>query len=190
VNLTSYADLAVRLVNTEGGDGNRQGDLATADSYCALMADRPHLNGPVTAADLESLRVLREELRKVFIAAAGGADSDAVRSLNALLIQHPIQPQISGHDGQDWHLHLTESGTISDRYAAGAVFGLTATINEIGLGRLRVCAAGSCRDVFIDTTPDRSRRHCSDRCLGATSVTALRPRRRRRETQQPPAASG
>jgi predicted RNA-binding Zn ribbon-like protein len=190
VNLTSYAELAVRLVNTEGGQHDRRGGLATADSYRALMADRPHLNGPVSQHDLESLRLLRDELRKVFTLAAGGADGEAVRSLNALLIQHPIQPQISGHDGQDWHLHLTESGTVSDRYAAGAVFGLTATINEIGLGRLRVCAASACQDVFIDTTPGQSRRHCSDRCLGATSVTTLRARRRRREAQQPPAASG
>ena len=190
MNLTSYADLAVRLVNTEADERDRRGGLASADSYHALMADRPHLNGPVTQSDLESLRVLRAELRKVFTSAAGGADGDAVRSLNALLIQHPIQPQISGHDGQDWHLHLTESGTVSDRYAAGAVFGLTATVNEIGLSRLRVCAADSCRAVFIDTTPDRSRRHCSDGCLGATSVTILRTRRRRREAQQPPAASG
>ncbi|MGE5136746.1 MAG: CGNR zinc finger domain-containing protein [Gemmatimonadota bacterium] len=190
MNLTSYADLAVRLVNAESDGPGRRGGLATADSYHALMADRPHLNGPVTQTDLESLRVLRDELRRVFASVAGGADGDAVRSLNALLIQHPIQPQISGHDGQDWHLHLTESGTVADRYAAGAVFGLTATVNEIGLNRLRVCAAGSCRLVFIDTTPDRSRRHCSDRCLGATSVTTLRARRRRREAQQPPAASG
>ncbi len=187
MNLTSYADLAVRLVNTEGGEHDRLGGLATAESYRAFMADRPHLSGPVTAADLESLRQLRSELRKVFTCVASGADGEAVRSLNALLIQHPIQPQISGHDGQDWHLHLTESGTVSDRYAAGAVFGLTATVNELGLGRLRVCAGGRCQQGFIDTTPDRSRWHCSDRCLGATGVTSLRARRR--DTRRP-AASG
>lgn len=190
MNLSSYAELAIRLVNTDGDDRSHSGGLATADAYRALMADRPHLNGPVSPADLESLRMLRAELRRVFTSAAGGAEGEAVRSLNALLIQHPVHPQISGHDGQDWHLHLTESGTISDRYAAGAVFGLTATINDLGLGRLRVCAADSCRDVFIDTTPDRSRRYCSDRCLGGGSVTTLRPRRRRRETPQSPAASG
>ena len=190
MNLTSYADLAVRLVNTEGDDRNRHGGLASAESYRALMADRPHLSGPVTHADLESLRLLRDELRKVFTSAAGGAEGEAVRSLNALLIQHPIQPQISGHDGQDWHLHLTDSGTVSDRYAAGAVFGLTATINEMGLGRLRVCAADSCRDVFIDTSADRSRRYCSGACTGRGSVTSLRVLRRRRDTQHSPAASG
>lgn len=156
MNLTSYADLAVRLVNTESDGPGRRGGLATADSYHALMADRPHLNGPVTQTDLESLLVLRDELRRVFVSAAGGADSEAVRSLNALLIQHPIQPQISGHDGQDWHLHLTESGTVADRYAAGAVFGLTATVNEIGLSRSG-CAprapAGACSSTPRRTGP-------------------------------------
>lgn len=190
MNLTSYADLAVRLVNTEGNDRDRRGGLATAQSYRALMADRPHLSGPVTQGDLESLRLLRDELRKVFTSAAGGAEGDAVSSLNALLIQHPIHPQISGHDGQDWHLHLTESGTVSDRYAAGAVFGLTATINELGLSRLRVCAGPGCREVFIDATPDASRRYCRENCPGRGSVTALRGRWRRRDTQHRPAASG
>lgn len=189
MNLTFYADLAVRLVNTDGDGEDDPGGLASADSYRALMADRPQLSGPVTATDLESLRTLRDELRKVFASAAGGDDGDAVRSLNALLIRHPTQPQISRHDGQDWHLHLAESGTVADRYAAGAVFGLTAAINEVGLGRLRVCAAPSCRDVFIDTTPDRSRHHCSGHCLPATRVTPLRARPRRREAQQP-AANG
>jgi predicted RNA-binding Zn ribbon-like protein len=190
VDLTSYAELAVRLVNTEGDDRDGPGRLATAESYRALMADRPQLSGPATPADLEALRLLRDELRKVFTSAALGADGEAVRSLNALLIQHPIQPQISGHDGREWHLHLTDSGTVSDRYAAGAVFGLTATIDQMGLGRLRVCAGESCRDVFIDTSPDRSRRYCSDSCPGRGSVTLFRSRRRRREAQQQPAASG
>ncbi len=190
MNLTSYAELAVRLVNTDGDGHDRRRGLATADAYRALMADRPHLNGPVTVTDLESLRMLRDALRKVFMSAAAGAEGEAVRSLNALLIQHPIHPQISGHDGQDWHLHLTESGTVSDRYAAGAVFGLTATVNEMGLGRLRVCAADGCRDVFIDISSDRSRRYCSDRCLGSGGVTTLRTRRHRGETPESPAASG
>jgi predicted RNA-binding Zn ribbon-like protein len=190
VNLTSYAELAVRLVNTEGSERDRRAGLASADSYRALTADRPHLNGPVTPADLDSLRLLREELRKVFTSAAGGAESEAVRSLNALLIQHPVHPQLSGHDGQDWHLHLADGGTVSDRYAAGAVFGLTATVNEIGLGSLRVCAGESCRDVFIDTSQDGSRRYCSERCRGSGSVTAFRSRRRRRELAHQPAASG
>ena len=189
MNLTSYADLAVRLVNTEG-DRDRPGGLASAESYRALMADRPQLSGPVTPADLESLRVLREELRKVFASAAGGAEWEAARSLNALLIRHPIHPQLSGHDGQEWHLHITDSGTVSDRYAAGAVFGLTATVSEIGLGRLRVCAGESCRDVFIDTTPDCARRYCSEICRGSGSVTTLRLRRKRRDTPSQPAASG
>lgn len=187
MNLTSYADLAVRLVNTDGDDRDRRGGLATAESYRAFIADRPHLSGPVTPADLESLRLLREELRKVFASVAAGADGEAVRSLNTLLIQHPIQPQISGHDGQNWHLHLTDSGTVSDRYAAGAVFGLTVAINQMGLGRLRVCAGESCRDVFIDTSPDRSRRYCSDSCPRRGSVTTLHGRRWR--TRQSPAAS-
>ena len=59
MDLTSYADLAVRLANS-ANQGGRGGDgLATVESYRTLVADRPHLVGRVTAGDLEALRLLR-----------------------------------------------------------------------------------------------------------------------------------
>ena len=48
VDLNSYADLAVRLVNSANqgcGDG-----LATVESYRALVADRQHLAGRATVS--------------------------------------------------------------------------------------------------------------------------------------------
>jgi len=57
------------------------------------------------------------------------------------------------------------------------------------VGRLRICDAPSCAGMFIDASADGSQRHCSDRCLRQGSVTTLRGRRKRRDTQQP-AASG
>ena len=69
VDLNSYADLAVRLVNsTNHGRGCGDG-LATVESYRALVADRPHLAGRVTA-----VRPRRAE------AAARGTAADLRRS--------------------------------------------------------------------------------------------------------------
>ena len=43
MDLTSYAELAVRLVNTSDAGGGHQDELATVEAYRALMADRAAL---------------------------------------------------------------------------------------------------------------------------------------------------
>jgi predicted RNA-binding Zn ribbon-like protein len=178
LDLTSYAELAVRLVNTaslghEGGDR-----LATVDGLKALVADRQHLNTGVNRTDLEALRDLRTEFREFFEACTHGDGGDAAARLNALLIQHPVHPQLSAHDGQAWHVHYTESGSVSDKYAAGSVMGLAVRLADIGIERFGVCQATPCQGVFIDTTTSRTRRYCSDRCTNRANVTAYRARQR------------
>lgn len=178
VDLTSYAELAVRLVNTaslghEGGDR-----LATMDGLNALVADRQHLSAGATRGDLEALRELRTEFREFFEACSRGDGEDAAARLNALLMQHPVHPQLSGHDDQPWHVHYTESGSVSDKYAAGAVMGLAVRLAEMRIDRFGVCQATPCQGVFIDTTSSRTRRYCSDRCTNRANVTAYRARRR------------
>jgi len=183
LDLSSYAELAVRLVNTcEPGQADPD-RLRNLDSLRALVADRPHLNVRVTRNDLDALRLLRAELQKIFLAAAEGDGAEAVDILNALLIQHPIHPQISGHDDQPWHLHLTESGSVADKYAAGAVTGLAVLVTEIGVERLGICQAVSCSAAFLDTTTNRSRRYCSDRCASRSNVAAYRARQQRGECE-------
>jgi hypothetical protein len=173
VDLVSYADLAARLVNTAApGDGRGDG-LATAESYRSLVGDMPALAGGVTAADLAALRLLREELRFVFQAVADDNAAGAVERLNALLIRHPIHQQITGHDGQPWHLHLVESGSVADRYAAAAIAGLTGLVAQAGIRRLRACASSACERVFIGS-PSSAKQFCSDRCTPKGNVRALR----------------
>jgi Putative stress-induced transcription regulator/CGNR zinc finger len=173
VDLVSYADLAARLVNT-AARGNDQGDgLATAESYRGLVADLPQLASRVTAADLEALRLLRGELRLVFQAVADDDPAGAVERLNALLIRHPIHQQITGHDSQPWHLHLVESGSAADRYAAAAVAGLTGLVTRAGIRRLRACASSTCERVFIGDSSG-GKQFCSDRCAPKANVRALR----------------
>ena len=68
MELSSYAELAVRLVNTEslGHEGGDQ--LTTLDGLRALVADREHLNHGVSRHELEALRQLRTEFRAFFVA--------------------------------------------------------------------------------------------------------------------------
>ena len=174
MDLNSYADLAVRLVNTTS-QGRESGDgLATVESYRALVEDRPHLAGKVTPGDLEALRLLREELGLIFAAANRGDGAQVAERLNALLIRHPIHQQIVSHDGQHWHIHLVESGSAADRHAAGAIAGLTGLVTTSGTDRLGICAAANCERAFIATCPSAEKRYCSEQCKPKASVRSLR----------------
>ncbi len=178
MDLNSYAELAVRLVNTAGAGGEEGDRLADLNGLRALVADRQHLNAGVTRNDLDSLRHLRGELRDFFIACAKGDGADAAARLNDLLIQHPVHPQLSGHDDQPWHVHYTESGSVADKYAAGAVMGLAVRLTDVGIDRFGVCQAAGCQGVFIDTSSSNTRRYCSERCMNRANVSAFRARKR------------
>src|SRR6201995_3251225 len=135
VDLSSYAELAVRLVNT-ASLGHEGGDLlASMDGLRSLVADREHLSHGITRADLDALRMLRDEFRGFFVACSQGNGADAAERLNEVLIQYPVHPVLSGHDGQAWHGHYTESGSMSDKYAAGAAMGLAVRLADLGLER-------------------------------------------------------
>ena len=178
MDLASYADLVIELVNTGCSEDPGHDPLRDLDALRGLLTIRPHLSGRVTRQDLDAMRELRWQLRKIFESVGAGDETDAMERLNTLLIQHPIHPQVSGHDGQRWHLHLTESGSVPDRYAAGAAMGLAVYISDHGIERLGRCQAPSCDNVFFDNTTNRSRRYCSDRCASRANVAAYRARRR------------
>ncbi len=167
MDLTSYAELAVRLVNTAAADGNSDADqLATTDAFRAFVADDAHLSGPCTHHDLDALRVLRAELGAIFAAAAERDHAGAADRLNALLITYPARPKLVHHDRSRWHLHLDESGSVADRYGAGAVVGLAMIVSQFGVNHLGICS------------PGRSSRYCADHCANKANVTAIRNHRR------------
>jgi predicted RNA-binding Zn ribbon-like protein len=178
VDLNSYAELAVRLVNSAGAGGEDGDRLANLDGLRALVADRQHLNTGIGRNDLDALRNLRAEFRDFFVACAMGDGEDAAARLNELLIQHPVHPQLSGHDDQPWHVHYTESGSVADKYAAGAVMGLAVRLTDLGIERFGTCQAAGCQGVFIDISSSNTRRYCSDRCMNRANVSAFRARKR------------
>ena len=170
MDLNSYAELAVRLVNTAGAGGEDGDRLTSLDGLRRLVVDREHLNVGGTRNDLDALRGLRAELRAFFVACAEGDGEDAAAA--------PVHPQLSGHDNQPWHVHYTESGSVADKYAAGAVMGLAVRLSDVGIDRFGVCQAAGCQGVFIDTSTSKTRRYCSERCMNRANVSAFRARKR------------
>jgi predicted RNA-binding Zn ribbon-like protein len=171
VNLTSYAELAVRLVNTAFRANSVPDPLDTTDAFGMLVSDHAHLSGSLTPFDLD---VLRSELTAVFTATATGRDREAVDRLNALMVRTPIHPELVSHDDQRWHVHLADAGSVSDRYAAGAVIGLALAVSQFGLARLGTCSIAACERVFIDASPGRSRRYCAEHGASRANVTTIR----------------
>jgi predicted RNA-binding Zn ribbon-like protein len=185
LELTYYSDFAVRLVNTEeplrGSDS-----LTSVDAVRALFGEAQHAARRVGEADVTRLRGVRSRLRGVFTAAAEGDEVRAVDLLNALLLEYPASPQISGHNYLDeegrprWHLHLAEHpSSATAGYAAIACMGLAFQLTDLGVDRLGVCEASPCRNAYIDTSTNRSKRYCSDRCATRANVAAYRARKRR-----------
>jgi predicted RNA-binding Zn ribbon-like protein len=176
VELASYADRAVQLVNT--ADPYRHRDTLTSCEQAKELLS-PEGRCRVTNADVAELRTIRDRLREVFDAAESGRVPRAVQILNSLMKQYPIRPVVTDHDGASYHLHLAEGApNIAAVYGAKAAMGLAVQATELGFDRLGVCQAAPCREVFIDTSTNRSRRYCSDRCATRANVAAYRARRK------------
>ncbi len=185
MELTYYSDFAVRLVNTEEPLRGRD-ELTSVEAVRALFGPSQHAARRAGDADVTRLRGVRNRLRAVFTAAAEGDEVTAVDLLNALLLEYPASPQISGHDYLDeegrprWHLHLAEHpSSATAGYAAIACMGLAFQLTDLGVDRLGVCEATPCRNAYIDTSTNRSKRYCSDRCATRANVAAYRARKRR-----------
>ncbi len=183
MNLSSYAELAVRLANTAVQAPGEPDPLGSTAACANALGDC--LTGPVTRRDLVVLRHLRDEFNAIFTAAARGADEDAMARMNALLLQFPIQPELVSHDDQRWHVHLASHGSVSDQFAAGAVIAVALTVSLVGVSRLGVCAIASCPRVFLDSSPGKSRRYCTEHTAARGNVSALR---RQPEGPQPRSA--
>jgi predicted RNA-binding Zn ribbon-like protein len=173
VDFEAYARTAVDLVNSPLDDVADLLSLFGSGSWEATEA---------TERDLTALRRARKRLREVFEHGSAGRDAEAVAELNALLVTYPVQPRISGHDTNDWHMHVTGRGaSVSVEYAAGAAWGLAVWLCQYGSSRFGVCADERCRNVYLDTSSNCCRRFCSERCATRSHVAAHRARKKAAE---------
>ncbi|MFI8765219.1 CGNR zinc finger domain-containing protein [Streptomyces sp. NPDC053792] len=184
MELAHYSDFAVRLVNTEEPARNKD-TLTSVEVLRDLFGPATQMARRVTEADLPRFRTVRARLRAVFGAADEGDHTGAVDLLNSLLLEFPVSPQISGHDHLDeegrprWHMHLADhSSNATTGYAAISAMGLAFHLTEFGADRLGLCQAPPCRNAYLDTSTNRSRRYCSDRCATRANVAAYRARKR------------
>ncbi|MCX4983407.1 CGNR zinc finger domain-containing protein [Streptomyces sp. NBC_00572] len=184
MELAYYSDYAVRLVNTEEPARSKDA-LTSVEVIRELFGPATQMARRATDSDVTRFRAVRARLRAVFTAADEGDHTGAVDLLNSLLLEFPVSPQISGHDILDedgrprWHMHLADHpSNATAGYAAIAAMGLAFHLTEFGADRLGLCQAPPCRNAYLDTSTNRSRRYCSDRCATRANVAAYRARKR------------
>jgi predicted RNA-binding Zn ribbon-like protein len=170
VDFVRYAESSAALLNAE---------LTDRDSVVAHLAQRAWLQGQVTDRDPVALRRFQKELRKAFEASARDDGQGVVDVLNALLERHPITPRIADHNPANLHIHVANrAASVADLLIAESLLGLANVICDLGPTRLGVCAATPCIQVYVDTSPNQSRRYCSERCSSRANVAAYRARQK------------
>jgi predicted RNA-binding Zn ribbon-like protein len=170
VDFVRYAERAADLVNAP---------LEDDDALLEHLGDRAWLRDRVTDKDASVLGRFQGELRPVFQASDHHDEPAVVAGLNTLLAKYPITPCISSHDAHGWHMHVADgASSVAGLLIAESLMGLATLVCDLGATRLGVCHGAPCRNVFVDTSPNQSRRYCSDRCSSRANVAAYRARQR------------
>lgn len=170
MDFVRYAERSADLVNA---------DLEDAAALRRFLAERAWLQEQVAERDATALRRFQRELRPVFEASNERDEARVVELLNELLAKHPVTPYIAGHEPGKWHMHVADrNSTVAELLVAESLMGLSTLVCDLGATRLGVCDASPCTDVFVDVSPNQSRRYCTDRCSSRANVAAYRARQR------------
>jgi predicted RNA-binding Zn ribbon-like protein len=184
VDFSHYSDspvqIAVDLVNTRNPVTNEDRLAAENDVTHFLdthgEGDWPRPGWSATETDLHEVRALRARLREVFKAADAEA---AARIINGILSDVGAVPRVSVHAGAAPHLHFEpQDGAPARWLGAITAMGLSVALIEGGFERFGTCHSSTCEDVFVDTSRNKSRRHCSDTCTTRENVAAYRARQK------------
>ncbi|MFD4026910.1 CGNR zinc finger domain-containing protein [Streptomyces sp. NPDC058576] len=183
-------DTVVDLVNTapesepprddpaDGLVGGPEDGLADIAALYAF-AERHLISGVGTLGerDLTAVRDVRARFAEVFAAPDPRTAADLV---NGLVAAAGTTPQLTDHDGYDWHVHyFAPDASIADHLAADCGMALAFIIVAGEQERLRRCEAPDCGHAFVDLSRNRSRRYCSSRtCGNRLHVAAYRARRK------------
>jgi predicted RNA-binding Zn ribbon-like protein len=170
VDFVRYAESSAALLNAE---------LTDHDAVVAYLSHRAWLQPQVVEKDVTALRRFQRDLRPAFEASDADDAQGVVDVINALLERHPITPRIADHNPANLHIHVAnKAASVADLLIGESLLGLANLICDIGPTRLGVCAAARCTNVYVDTSPNQSRRYCSERCSSRANVAAFRARQK------------
>lgn len=120
----------------------------------AWLQARGLASAPLSAADLDRARELREALRDLL--SSHGTDTEAVAALNAIAAEAPLTVAFDEHG----HVHLHPTGRGFPAVAAHVLAIVERAQADGSWERMKACAADSCRWAFYDHSRNRSRQWC------------------------------
>ena len=130
---------------------------------------------PLTRADLEEVRALRETVRGV-LERAGNDAVGAAALVNDGLRRSRATPVLR-HDHDRWWTEITSDTDRCPAHLAATTLGaLASVIATLGPTRLGVCAGPTCRSTFVDLSRNGSKQYCTRACAHRASVAAYRSR--------------
>ncbi|WP_410595576.1 CGNR zinc finger domain-containing protein [Amycolatopsis sp. lyj-23] len=166
-------DLANTLKPVKGEDA-----LETVEQLRDFLDSRllAEGRGPVTRADLDEVRALRESVRAV-LERAGTDAAGAAALINDGLRGSDVSPVLR-HDGEHWWIEAASGSDRRSAHLAAITLGaLASVIATLGPARLGVCAGPHCRGTFVDLSRNGSKQFCTRACAHRASVSAYRSRR-------------
>ncbi|MFJ9647053.1 CGNR zinc finger domain-containing protein [Streptomyces sp. NPDC004244] len=170
-------DVVVALVNT-AAEADQPDGLADVGSLREFVREHKISDvGDLGARDLAGVRAVRGKFAQIFAAPNARAAAGLV---NELVATAGTTPQLTNHDGYDWHVHYFAPGaSLGDHLAADGGMALAFIVVSGEQERLRRCEAPDCRRAFVDLSRNRSRRYCDSRtCGNRLHVAAYRARRK------------
>ncbi|QIQ05722.1 CGNR zinc finger domain-containing protein [Streptomyces liangshanensis] len=174
-------DTVVDLVNTApDGDAAEVTPDALADISALDTFVRDHRISGVERLGVRDLRAVLD-VRKRFADVFAAPDAPTAAALiNQLVAGAGTTPQLTDHDGYDWHVHYFAPGaSVADHLAADCGMALAFIVVAGEQERLRRCEAPDCGRAFVDLSRNRSRRYCDSRtCGNRLHVAAYRARRK------------
>ncbi|MFC9648907.1 CGNR zinc finger domain-containing protein [Streptomyces sp. NPDC059892] len=175
-------DTVVDLVNTapeEDSDGVGGTDgLGDVEALYGFVRSHDISGvGELGNRDLRAVLNVRARFGEVFAARDPRSAADLI---NQLVAAAGTTPQLTDHDGYDWHVHYFAPGaSVADHLAADCGMALAFMVVAGEQERLRRCEAPDCGHAFVDLSRNRSRRYCDSRtCGNRLHVAAYRARRK------------
>ena len=183
MDFSHYSDNAVQMavdlvntVNRYGGDDELTSPdelRGFLDRYQSEWDRGDFAPEAITQSHVDAVRRLRRRLR---VALEAETADEAAETLNGILVDVKATPRVSLHSEHP-HMHFEPiKGGVAKWLGAATAMGLATVLVDHGIERFGTCAAAECVDSFIDTSRNRSRRHCSTTCANREHVAAHRRR--------------
>ena len=126
-----------------------------------------------TRAELEGVRALRPELRRLLTATR----EEAVDMVNRMLAEADAVPHLVRHDDYDWHIHaVSADAPLVTRIIVETAMAMVDVIRGDEMSRLGICEDDDCDGIVLDLSRNRSKRFCSTTCGNRNAVAAYRAR--------------